>query len=347
MFNAATLKEGRLTLYCTDHGGSITIAGDPTDRNVTVILENPQTTYTFRGTGILRIRILALGAQDLVNIGDAYLPNVTDVAVYCGDGGGRVYDSTTAHRFSRAERVSLIGGAGDDTLWGGAHTVSIAGGAGNDSLAGGAAGAVLDGGDGNDLVSAAPIDATAAALLAEGAPAHSVSLIGGAGDDVLVGNRFHTPGVTDTLTGAGGNDSFYAFSTDQITDYGVGLDTQPAANQFTPPALVTQTATLAVKTPNGPAGTRTDYPAQGLGDNGPNNRIAVTDSLGTITMQGPAGSQFLLGDLFEAAGYPVSRLGIPSTVTLTVNGFVSSLTGDQIPGYEINNGDAITLSFIQ
>jgi hypothetical protein len=46
----------------------------------------------------------------------------------------------------------------------------------------------------------------------------------------------------------------------------------------------------------------------------------------------------------NAAGYPVSQLGIPSYAQLSVNGFTSPLTGNQIAGYQINNGDVIELS---
>jgi hypothetical protein len=218
---------------------------------------------------------------------------------------------------------------------------------------------VLDGGDGNDIVAAnfpdlantlagGPDnnDATRGSILypqqAVGGFAYgSISLNGSAGNDVIIGNTFRSLGAADTLTGGDGDDTFYPIAPDTVADLGGGQDTIASGNQFVGNAAVTQTANLRII-----AGfySTNYYPAQGLGENGSKSRIYVSDQQGAITMQGPAGSTFLLGDLLNAAGYPVSQLGIPSYAQLTVNGFTSPLTGNQIAGYRINNGDVIELS---
>lgn len=348
MLNAVTLKHGLMTVYGSDGDNTISIAdtSTPAAKSVTVTIDGQA--FTFRSTGILRMRVFGFNGNDDIALHDATMPNITDISIDAGDGANSVEDDSLGHKYNRAERVSMIGGAGTDALYGGVHTFVAQGNGDVDLISGGAAGATLDGGDGNDIVSASSLapdgnfstglvnflTRTSTSSDAFG----SVNLIGGAGDDTIVGNNFHLAGVSDTLTGGSGDDDFYAFGTDTITDSG-GLDSTLGGNQYTPPAVVTQTATLSLVV-NG----QTVFPANGVGNNGPNNRIAVTDANGTVSMNGPGGAQFLLGDLLNAAGYPVARLAIPNNVTLTVNGFVSGLTGNSIAGYQINNGDNIVLT---
>jgi Ca2+-binding RTX toxin-like protein len=349
MLNAVTLKHGLMTVYGSTGDNTITIAdtSTPAARSVTVTIDGQA--FTFRSTGILRMRVFGFDGNDTIDLGDAYMPNITDVSIDAGDGNNNATDDSLGHTWNRAERVTLIGGAGTDALDGGVHTFLAQGNGGVDRLSGGAAGATLDGGDGDDFISASSLapdgnfsTGLINALTRTASPYDAlggINLIGGAGNDAIVGNNFHRAGVSDTLTGGDGDDDFYAFGSDTITDSGNGLDATLGGNQYTPPAGVTQTATLALVV-NG----QTVFPANGVGNNGANNRIAVTDANGTVTMNGPNGATFLLGDLLQAAGYPTSKLAVPNNVTLTVNGFVSSLTGNQIAGYQINNGDNIVLT---
>jgi Ca2+-binding RTX toxin-like protein len=345
MFNAATLKHGLLTIYGSDGDNIIRVSdtNTPAARSVTVsfgiVGTNSLIMFSFRSTGITRMRIFAMGGDDSVTLDDAYMPNMTDVAIFGGDGSDTLTDASLGHRFNRTERVSLMGEAGNDTLVGGDHTFSSDGGEDTDSVLGGAPGALLEGGDGDDLVAATPSLNLLTTLTRSRTTVNALSLDGGAGNDCLVGNYLGTSAAV-TLNGGTGNDELFKFGNDTITDFGNGIDTTPAANQFVGNADVTQTATLSFGTVNGPV-----LPANGVGNVGAKPRIFISDANGTITMQGPAGSSFLLGDLLNVAGYPVSKLGVDPNVSLVVNGFLSSLTGAQIAGYQINNGDQIVLSF--
>jgi Ca2+-binding RTX toxin-like protein len=106
-------------------------------------------------------------------------------------------------------KVSVLGGAGNDTIIGSTGADTISGGDGNDSLTGGSGADSITGGAGTD------------------------ALIGQTGNDVLVGGDGNDTltGATgnDTLTGGAGNDTFalaVAGTTklvyDTITDLGVG-----------------------------------------------------------------------------------------------------------------------------
>lgn len=339
MFNAATLRHGLLTVYGSDSADNIRIADTTTAaaKSLTVTIDGQ--TFTFRSTGITRMRVFAMAGDDSVVLADAYVPNMTDVAIFGGDGADTLTDASLGHRFNRAESVTLMGEAGNDTLVGGDHTFNSQGGDDADTVLGGAPGAVLEGDDGDDLVSAAPDLNLVTTLTHTLTGVSAVSLDGGAGNDALVGNILGT-GAVIILTGGDGNDQFFEFGNDQMTDFGNGLDTTPAANQYAGNADVMQTATLSLSTTGGVL-----LPASGVGEVGPKPRIFISDASGTVTMQGPAGSSFLLGDLLNAAGYPVSKLGVDPNVSLFVNGFLSSLTGAQIAGYQINDGDQIVLSF--
>src|SRR5947209_1403682 len=157
MLNAATLKHGLVTVYGSEADNTITVAdtSTPAAKSVTVTVDGQA--FTFRSTGILRMRIFGFGGNDTITLGDATMPNITDIAIDAGDGANVVTDASLGHKYNRAERVSMIGGAGNDALYGGDHTFSIQGNAGVDLLSGGAAGATLDGGDGNDFVSASSL----------------------------------------------------------------------------------------------------------------------------------------------------------------------------------------------
>jgi Ca2+-binding RTX toxin-like protein len=359
LLNAAILKGGTLTVYCTDNS-NVDITNDGGDTITPYIVVNFENTLTprilrFHGASTARMRVIADG--NFVALDQTYTPNLTDVTITQGSIGGTLVDDTRQHKFNRNERVSIFGGSGNDYLTGGPHTVLIDGGAGNDTISGGEAGATLDGGDGDDLLSVNDTNAqvglfndlTESRSALDGGsdfhdPLGGVVLNGGAGDDVLIGNYPKTAGITDTLSGGSDNDTFYPFATDQLVDFGVGSDQNLSANQFVGNAQAIQTATLKLDL-GFDEGSSLQAPPLNLGNNGPNSRIFVSDSNGTLTMQGPAGSTFTLGELFNAAGDPFARTAVPSIVTLRVNGVVSQLRGNQIAGYQINDGDSIVLAF--
>jgi len=103
---------------------------------------------------------------------------------------------------------TVIGSAGNDTIWGGDGLDSLSGGAGNDSITGDAQADILSGGDGNDaLVGGADND----------------SLSGDDGNDILTGSA-----GDDTLLGGAGDDMFNVGGTgdgNDSVDGGSGSDT--------------------------------------------------------------------------------------------------------------------------
>ncbi|SEG75008.1 Ig-like domain-containing protein [Bosea lathyri] len=115
----------------------------------------------------------------------------------------------------------LHGEAGDDLLKGGAGDDQLLGGAGDDVLLGGASDDLLDGGEGIDTADysadTAGVTVDLSAGTAEGAGAGSDELIsietviGGAGDDILIGddgdNRFVASAGNDFINGGDGIDT--------------------------------------------------------------------------------------------------------------------------------------------
>lgn len=112
--------------------------------------------------------------------------------VDAGDGdrvsyGAEVSDST----YAQAREVVILGGSGDDELWGGAVKNTLSGGAGRDRLFG------ADGAD---------------------------TLDGGAGDDVLYGDWYWFGGGADTLRGGDGRDLIFGEGGHDRLDGGAGDD---------------------------------------------------------------------------------------------------------------------------
>ncbi|MBI4183928.1 MAG: FG-GAP repeat protein [Proteobacteria bacterium] len=108
-----------------------------------------------------------------------------------GDGNDRL--------FGRRGDDVLLGGAGRDRLWGGPGNDTLVGGAGDDRLAGGHGSDLLDGGDGDDRLFGGHGDDT---------------LIGGAGDDVLRGGH-----GDDVLDGGAGSDRVDGGKGDDLAVY--------------------------------------------------------------------------------------------------------------------------------
>ncbi|MEM7404258.1 MAG: calcium-binding protein [Pseudomonadota bacterium] len=138
-----------------------------------------------------------------------------------GEGGDEIVSGN-------ANAVSVVAGAGDDTVRGGAGSDWLSGGSGADVLSGGGGDDVLffdaadlttglvDGGDGYDVgivegVDAVQIDAGAASLEA---------ILAGAGDDML----FAGTGLGVHLSGAEGADGLYGGAGNDFLDGGSGAD---------------------------------------------------------------------------------------------------------------------------
>lgn len=143
-----------------------------------------------RGTSSVTIDV---GTSEVIDVrpgqgGDGVIVNdltgvasVRAVVVLGGDGNDLIDASAQANA-----RIALIvdGGAGDDTIRGGAGNDILLGGAGNDDIRGGAGADVLLGGDGNDRLDG-------------GADGRFDILIGGAGDDTFVDAPFAEQFILD------------------------------------------------------------------------------------------------------------------------------------------------------
>jgi Ca2+-binding RTX toxin-like protein len=124
---------------------------------------------------------------------------------------------------------ALQGGNGNDRLVGGLGDDFLFGGAGNDTLIGGAGNDLLDGGDGIDTIdysaetAGVTVDLGTGKATGDGIARDTLTsienVIGGAGNDVLIGN-----GLANVLDGGAGNDTIVAGAGDTVRG-GTGDDT--------------------------------------------------------------------------------------------------------------------------
>lgn len=122
----------------------------------------------------------------------------------------------------------LDGGEGNDTLIAGSVSDSMIGGLGNDCLTG--IFNQADGGVGNDT-----IDATS---IGTGVAISQITLTGGAGNDVLIGNT--NAGVTNFFNDGTGNDLIvFGGTSNQLIGDGGGSDTVRAVENSTSPVSIT------------------------------------------------------------------------------------------------------------
>ena len=148
------------------------------------------------------IHLAATGGGVLVQFnGTSYGPFAVtgSIVVQGGDGADAI---TVADDVNRP--VTLIGGAGNDTLRGGSGADLLEGGLGDDSLVATAGNDTLAGGDGNDTLKAG---------------SGNDLLFGGDGDDSL-----QAASGNDTLTGGAGHDTLRAGSGDDSLLGGAGND---------------------------------------------------------------------------------------------------------------------------
>jgi Ca2+-binding RTX toxin-like protein len=150
------------------------------------------------GDGNDTIRVFATNDTALGGAGDDFIVSGT-VTAFTSVGGKSPFPGF-------AGRNLLDGGVGNDTIVAAFSTDTMIGGEGNDSLSG--VFTQASGGDGNDTLNAsfATFEGTNVAL---------ITLDGGIGSDLLIGNS--GPGVTNFMNGGEGNDSIvFATTRDRL-----------------------------------------------------------------------------------------------------------------------------------
>src|SRR5262249_55580751 len=171
---------------------------DGGDGNDTVVLDgNYGAGIVFGAATLVNVEAIQLtaGHSYKFTLGDA---NNTGNLTIDGSALGKGETLYVNDAAETTNAVTILGGAGDDTMFAGTGNDTLSGGAGNDRITGGAGADQIDTGDGNDSVS------------------------GGDGGDVITAGK----GV-DTLSGGTGDDQFvlgaYLTAADRI-DGGVGTD---------------------------------------------------------------------------------------------------------------------------
>ena len=156
---------------------------------------------------------------------------------------------------------NVIGGSGNDTLFGDAMANTLSGGLGHDTLRGGEGADTLQGGAGIDTADYADKIAAVSVVLAGDTPAtvfvggiaeDSVAgienLRGGAGNDSLTGDA-----VANTLEGGAGDDVLAGMAGADALDGGQGIDTASYTEKTTAVAVTLNGAASAIVTVGGVA----------------------------------------------------------------------------------------------
>jgi Ca2+-binding RTX toxin-like protein len=155
----------------------------------------------------------ALGGVDLVTVNDLSGTDTTQVdvnlaAMAGGTAGDGSADNVIVNGTSGADVAELIGDASGIQVIGLAATVSVTGTeAALDTI-------TIQGGAGDDVIEATAVQAGAAKLVLDGGEGNDV-VIGSAGDDVLIGGE-----GDDILIGGGGHDTFMAGPGDNVVIQG-------------------------------------------------------------------------------------------------------------------------------
>ncbi len=318
---------------------------DGGDGNDTVLLNGNY------GAGIV------FGAATLVNVEAIQLAAGHSYKFTLGDAnntgnltidGGALGKGETLYVNDAAETtnaVTILGGAGNDTVFAGAGNDTLSGGAGNDRISGGGGADQIDAGDGNDSVS------------------------GGEGGDVITAGK----GV-DTLGGGGGDDQFvlgaYLTAADRI-DGGAGTDEVVLTGDYSS-GLVLGTTTIinAEKITLGDGfsyklildnatnttgltvdgskltgansldldGSReTTSPLTSLGGHGDDH---ILGGAGADTLSGGFGADTLAGGAgIDTVSYAASLAGVTVNLSTGVNAG-GDAAGDQLSGFENIVGSA-------
>lgn len=166
--------------------------------------------------------VVTLGFEDLWKGGDKdYDDSVFTVAI--GQTNAALLPRESSGGPAASDNDLIVGGRGDDNLFGMSGDDVVKGGAGNDKIWGNAGNDELRGGQGNDDLKGGSGDD---------------KIFGGAGDDVIDGNSgddvIRGGGGSDTINGSAGNDVIYDGGGHDRVDAGSGDDVMfaGAGNDF-------------------------------------------------------------------------------------------------------------------
>ena len=132
--------------------------------------------------------------------------------------GGAGDDTLNASGLSTA--ITMLGGAGKDTLFGGSASDALSGNAGDDVLIGGGGGDALDGGDGTDTASYAGSSSGVTINLATGTGAGGDAV----GDTLTSIENLTGSALADALAGDGGNNILLGLDGNDTLGGGDGVD---------------------------------------------------------------------------------------------------------------------------
>ena len=179
--------------------------------------QRPNEAYQVPAEGVRSLKVLALGGNDVVDLGIATyaVPAVVGITpvtvpafVDAGIGNDDVFGGSAGDMLNGGfGRDSVHGGRGNDGLFGGWGNDTLLGDAGNDTLYGGYGNDLLNGGEGDDRLFGGAgndllgIAGTMLPLLPE--PGNDV-LYGGLGDDSVLGGD-----GSDRIYGGPGRDRFW------------------------------------------------------------------------------------------------------------------------------------------
>ena len=165
---------------------------------------------------------------DTASFADTSKPIVASLSTGKSTGAGSDTLSSIENLTGGSGKDNLTGDSQANRIDGGSGNDVLAGGAGDDSLVGGLGDDSLNGGDGSDVADFSALTAAVRANLSTGkasGPAGNDTLvdleglIGGAGNDLLIGND-----AANVLTGNGGDDNISGAGGDDVLSGGYGKD---------------------------------------------------------------------------------------------------------------------------
>lgn len=290
--------------------------------------------YTATGDTVLSAIVLANGHLQVMLdsvVQDDVDPVIIQSLIIVGGDADDIIDLSrlSSSMYSHLMNVTLIAGAGDDTVRGTFLSETISGGAGNDSLRGGDGNDLLIGDEGSDT-----LDGEDGNDDLRGGIGND-SLLGGFGIDSLIGDNGN-----DTLAGEKGNDFLSGGLGDDSLSGGDGTDR--LIEEMSPtsdPAAVSMVklAATTIKTKYTMTGLGSDTIADieelSLAGSAGQDKIDVKKFRGSVTLSGNGGNDTLIG----GAGND-SLDGGEGNDKLTGNGGTNQLDGGSGTDWVIEAG---------